>query len=310
MQMSFGLGGISLSGWEEGGEAFTTIAAQLPQKVAGFQSRVDRTVLERFHLDRYASDDLLSRGSPPFESIRTGADPPDFVVTAEGADHKLDCVQFAFESWRAGERLFARFLERLNESASDYDFSGLAGTVVSIGFGHLDELPPRRGDDALVEPLLALMGGATVDHQAAAALAAEIQQSGFPEQFPPRTIATGRTEDESAMFVANIVADPAGGQVPLDRPVSVDLQLAEHLTVSQLVDRLQALTKDHDKPEIDWLLVTAGGPDRDGLRYPGEEMAASFLLDHAVPPIATEHISRVVVHLWEGAQCREIEVRA
>jgi hypothetical protein len=59
------------------------------------------------------------------------------------------------------------------------------------------------------------------------------------------------------------------------------------------------LVDSHDRPGVDLLLVTAGGPDTNGNIFPVEEAVAHFVASNALgltrPP---EHIKRVVLHSW------------
>jgi hypothetical protein len=101
--------------------------------------------------------------------------------------------------------------ERLIAGGGGRDFSGVAGCLLSVWFGEkLDELPPKRWDDSIIEPLLDAVADCKVDHAAIARLTQEIAERGFPQVLPP-VIETGKTPDESAGFVANAVLGPTEG---------------------------------------------------------------------------------------------------
>lgn len=304
------IGGVALSGTDESGERFAILTTQYPEMQAGFSGPVPKELLERLHLHRFAGDYLLQHGTLPFEGHRPGEDPPDFVVDTSTGPEALDCVVFPLQDWRLSYRLFSRFMERLQTAHRDHDLSGLAGCDVGIYFGQTSGTPPRRSDDELIEPLLTLMDGERVDHAKAARVAQQAATSGFPDQFPTGIMAGGRLPDGEAGFFANPVYDPAVHDVPKEGPLTVGLHKTEHFTISQARELLQRLVSKHDKPEIQHLLVTAGGPDRDGLRYPGEEMLAHFVIEQPDLHVNAIHLKRVTLHLWGQASIHDVTVVA
>ena len=60
--------------------------------------------------------------------------------------------------------------------------------------------------------------------------------------------------------------------------------------------------------EIEHLLITVGGPDIDGIRYPGEEILGAFVAEGPSLTIEAEHLRSVTMHLWSAAQVIEVEV--
>jgi hypothetical protein len=301
-------GAISLGGTDESGEPLTIIGVQYPELIAGFEQGASKESMERYHIDRFAADYALRTGEPPWEHAIRGGEPPDFVVSRAGDTVRLDGVQFAFQEQRLGYRLFVQFRQRFEERLGEIDLTGLAGTHVLIHFGMLDRLPPKeRDEEALTAALLASLDGASVDYDASA----EVLAGGPPQvgdQLPPGVIATGLLPDGSAGFIANVLADPRSNpQIAQDRPLGLDLQMSRQLTKTSVTAMLQKAVDNHDKGSIDWLLFTAGGPDRDGWRYPGEEMGASFAISQGVELAAT-HIRRVSLHLWGSARTAELQV--
>lgn len=299
-----------LSGVTEDGERTIILAMEQPERLASFPERVDKNVLERFHLERFRSDYLLRNGTVPFNSVQDGGDPPDFIVSNDHGVSGLDCVVMAQQQRRTAYQLLAHLEQRLDAVSGDRDFSGVAGCVVSIWFGeNLAELPPRRTDDSIIEPLLDELENATVDHQAIDALLATVAASGFPEILPP-VITQGTTPDGSAGFVANRLVAPAhAGQIPGGRGFQIGLHTPQQWRESELQAQLQRITSDHDKPEIEHLLVTAGGPDPNGIRYPGEEAYAAFLVERDDLMISAEHLTQVTLHLWSTGEIVDIKVR-
>lgn len=285
------------------------LAAEQPEQLAGFPGEIEKRTLERLHLERFRFDQILRSGASPFDGVREGADPPDFIVATTETEVRVECVQMALENRRRAHRLFGLLQERLLPGAGDRTFSGLAGSLVEVSFGpRLDELPPRRTDDSLVEPLLDTLAAATIDHEARAAFVAKAASGGLPAQLPPQMLLTWKTPDEAATFFANVVCPPEQARETLgELGFAIRLQMPIQVTASEALGQLERLVAGHDKAGVDFLLITAGGPDRRGMRYPGEEMVAAFILQEE-PSVSVHHLKRVTMHLWGACEAHDIPV--
>ncbi len=304
------IGALFMEGTTETGERLLIITAENPDRVVGFpDSGITKAVLERFHLESFQTDHVLRFNEPAFEGILRGEDPPDFNVTLSGASVALDCASFADHHHRNSFRLMQHLRQKLTAGAGRRDFTGVSGCLVSIWFGSTGvDLPPKRSDDSIVDPLLDAIAACKVDFQAIQALNAQIAERGFPQVMPP-VIATGTTPDKSAGFVANVLVERAEGirfstglgfEVQLSRPICV--------TVSEAAARLQRIVRDHDRPQIDHLLLTAGAPDLTGYRYPAEEAIAKFLLQDTEFAVPTKHLKQISVHLWFSREIAQVPV--
>lgn len=302
-------GAMFLGGTTAGGEPMLMFSAENPDKIQGFDGEVDKARLERFHLECYRADHVLQFGDAPFEEVAAG-DRPDFIVTARDAQVRLDCAALADHHRRLGFRLMHHLRERLIAGGGGRDFSGVAGCLLSVWFGeNLDELPPKRWDDSIIEPLLDAVADCKVDHAAIARLTQEVAERGFPQVLPP-VIETGKTPDESAGFVANAVLGPTEGvRFSTGLGFEVQLHLPEQVTYGSAQANLDRIVNQHDQPQIEHLLLTAGGPDRTGMRFPGEEVIAGFLAEQPALFVEVQHLRRVTLHLWSARRIVEVPVR-
>jgi hypothetical protein len=284
-------------------------SAETPEKTQGFDAEIDKRRLERFHLESYRADHVLQFGASPFEDVTAG-DRPDFTVTVEGQHVRLDCAALADHHRRLGFRLMDNLRERLISGGGGRDFSGVSGCLLSVWFGpKLDELPPKRWDNSIIEPLLDAIAECRVDHAAIARLNREIADRGFPQVMPP-VIQTGKLADESAGFVANALLGPTeGARFSTGLGFEVQLHLPEHVTYGSAKANLNRIVNQHDQPRIDHLLLTAGGPDRTGVRFPGEEVIAAFLAEQPDLYVQAVHLRRVTLHLWSTRRIVEVPVR-
>jgi hypothetical protein len=172
----------------------------------------------------------------------------------------------------------------------------------------MDELPPKRMDDTVITPLLDALAAATVDRNATVAFAAEVASKGFPATLPP-IVSEGKIDDGRAGFVANIVCDPEQANQQFGAlGFGLQLHLPNLVTLTEMRSELQRIVSSHDRPEIEYLLVTAGGPDREGIRYPAEELFAALLMQDQDCVVSAVHVRCVTLHLWSAAEVRQIDV--
>lgn len=302
------IGALTMEGTTQEGERVLIVTAEQPDRVAGFDDEISKDVLERFHLECFRADHVLSLGKSPWDLVERGDDPPDFVVTSGDTYRGVDCAALADHHRRLGYVLMDHLRDRLKAGAGARDFSGVAGCVLSVWFGPtLSDLPPKRWDDSIIDPLLDEIAACRVDHEAVARLNVEIAERGFPQVMPP-VVATGSIGADAG-FVANVVLGPAEG-VRFSTGLGFDVQLSRpaELTAAKALQMVQRIVRAHDQPTIEELILTAGGPDRRGVRYPGEEAVAAFLLSQGAVKVTAEHLRAVAVHLWFARRIEYVEL--
>lgn len=303
-------GAAMLEGVTETGERMVLVTLEQPEMLPGFHGSTSKEVLERLHLEKYRFDHLLRFGVVPFDSVETGGNPPDFVVATESGQVRLDCAVLAREDRRQAHRLFRILSERLASDAAGRDFSGIAGCVVSVWFGEqMQEQPPKRTDASLLDPLLDALGDAHVDHAAHRALSDEIAKRGFPDVLPP-IMTEGKTPDGDAGFIANVACEPEQAHERFgELGFGIQLHMPRQVTATDVAGELSRLVSKHDKPEIEALVITAGGPDRNGVRYPAEEAFASLAVTDGESAIEAAYLTQVRLHLWSACTIHDIRIK-
>lgn len=128
--------------------------------------------------------------------------------------------------------------------------------------------------------------------------ASEIARQGLPAQWPD-ALALFWTEDGSAGFrVVPVNRSPvAGGGAQLG-PVVCQLHMTTSISLSEVRAELARLIKKHDNAETEHLLITFGGPDRNGFRYPSEEAQADMLTSEVISSEEAKWLRRVTIHVW------------
>jgi hypothetical protein len=261
-------------------------------------SRLLKADIEALHLLRYAADHRLALGAHAFTEPIAG-DAPDFKVTVGGATMGLDCAAVAVQERRQAHSLFVNLRQRIVQNP--VAFGHLGGFMIYLWFPDQNgiQLPFHVNDDSAIQELLQALASYTP-----AVHATTLSGTSLPEQLPE----FGMVE---TTLGAAFYAVPFRSAVPDTAFASVmgfDLGFAfttEHSSTSTWRE-LERLVVQHDKPGTDWLLLSAGAPNAEGLTFPTEELVARLLIEHPQSLRPTVHISRVTLHIWSTGEAFEI----
>jgi hypothetical protein len=274
-----------------------TIGQEWPLGWLRTHKRLSDFERELIHLRRFSTDQAVtSGGMHAFADIQPGANPPDATVLTREGRIGVECTALAIQDRREAHNLFLQLRRRL-QTAEPTAFANLAGHMIYVWFRESASpgppaRPHRRSNTRALDQLVQALAEYEPASQAL------LQADGtVPETLPALSLA-------DTSFGATFYALPLLGGVPgsmLFTLAGFDIGLvySTMLTSSAAWDEVQRRVDHHDQPSVDCLLVTAGGPDADGVIFPAEEPVAAFLLDHARglshPP---EHIKRVILHSW------------
>jgi hypothetical protein len=277
------------------GEPALTVTMEWPMIWLRTTEPLPKFNREWLFMRRFSSDQALATGIHAFAQVQPGSDPPDATVQTDDGALGVESTALTVEGRRGVHNLFLQLRRRLQE-AEPVAFAKLAGHMVYVWFEESDVpalgRPHKRSDTAALDALVKAL--------------AEYQPKTdglwhpagpFPEQGPELPLA-----DTSAG--AKFYAVPVTNAAPSTMLFSVagfELGLAytTHVTAKSAWAELQRLVDSHDKPGVDLLLVTAGGPDARGNVFPAEEAIANFVIDHPLGfSRAPNHIGRVILHSW------------
>jgi hypothetical protein len=270
------------------------IANETPIELLVAPSTLETPAVEQLHFDKFCSDWLVVHGNRPYEHAAAGLDrsaAPDFTATKGGNERVgVDCVQFAIEGRRLANAQFAA-IKRTIAASEPERFSHLGGLLVYVWVqteaGLALPLRPRQ-QSGLLDALTAYRyqpgSGETVG-------------IGMPETAPPLDIAeTG----EGWRFYATplLIAAPSS---PFFYRMGFEMAFvfgSEHTPQSGWADLLRRVV-DHDQPAISELVVTIGGPDRNGYIHPSEEAIFDLMLQDVRWSYEPKHLTAIYVHGWE-----------
>lgn len=281
---------------EDGGEQIL-VCYEWPIPYFVAHRALEKNELEFLHISRCEADLRSVSSKQSFAVAGRGAEPPDFLVDlSDGHQVGLECTVLADSKRRAVEGLFSRIRSRLMKEPL-HRWKRIAGYVIVawfVGEDKLlpDQLPHKKSDEEAIEALVDRLGrfepGTTGD------------PLGQPSDYSRALRNMGVV---SSGFGCLFYALPMHEAVPAtDFFTHTGFELAclyESLhTATSIVGEIDRLVHQHDKKGVDWLLITASGPRRDGLIHPSEMTLANSLVRTKVPLASPRHIRRILLHFF------------
>lgn len=284
----------------EDGEKGIVIALETPYIMFPIPERRTKAILERLQLERYRSDYLARKGRLPFDEVVDGDDPPDFAVRlSDGSTENVDCAALAAGDRRSAYQLWNGLRKRLIVDASPSNFSAIAGTEITVWFGGGRMLPPKRSDDEILTALIRALRAFRFDRK----IVEEMGATGDPH--PPNEHNSATILNGAVGFYLSVV--PLGRlQTEFAQRTGFECSLSfvQDIKESDVARELQRVIRQHDKPSIDHLLVSAGGPDRDNVQYPADDFQLDLLSTRS---FEFKNLKRVTLHRWLTGQFLELE---
>jgi hypothetical protein len=270
--------------------------ARLPAGMSDFQ-------LESLYLRRFSADQRIAIGTHAFAEVLEGEDPPDAIVQTDSGPLGVESTALTLpgNGLRGVHSLFNRL--RLNlGTLNPVAFTKLAGHVVYIWFEQDDVpaagRPPKKSDQETLDALAYALAAYEPRIEELRAVGDRI-----PEQAPELPL----DEVGGAKFYAMplLGAAPTSGMFMM-AGFEIGLAYSALFTAKDAWAELQRRVTQHDKPGVEQLLITAGGPDKNGIIYTAEEVLAVFALDNPDAISPTEHIKSVVLHCWGTGQATQL----
>lgn len=197
---------------------------------------------------------------------------------------------------RAAFGLFKRVRAALVRSAAESRsrFAALAGLVVYMSFegaAGKPEFPPGSSDANAVSKIVERLSEFRPEIDPT-----WVEGDIPPVQAPPITMG-------STSFGCRFHAAPFTNALP-DTPFFISTgfevgfgMLSIHRPAGAW-QQVVEIVERKDREGTDDLIITVGGPDRDGYAFPSEELVADLALRFAAQPPIAQHLSSVRLHFW------------
>lgn len=243
---------------------------------------LSKSRLERTHLDQFCSEHLVMTGVLPYENLRRGSEPPDFVTIAAGTEVGLDCTQFAIPSRRSANALFGR-IRKAVLCRDRARFAHLRGCMVYMWFGteaELTALPHSARDAAAIEEVAEALADYPVDVTTLRSAA----------ELPRFNLERSGTRSGCTFYAAPMVGPLPDTSFFASTGFELGIGYQTSHDSHSLWRELGRLIERHDQPSIDHLLVTVVGPDRNGFAFPSEGALTDFMLGQPEPLERPSHL--------------------
>lgn len=260
-----------------------------------------KETVERLHLERYCTDRLFATGQLPYERLVVGGNPPDFAAERhDGTTVGVDATQLTAGGRIAAQAQFER-IRRAVLARPRAEFGHLRGYLLYLWFRTEGDLGlPHRESEAVEEVMAGLRG-----------YQPDTSWSELPPALTEMPEQLGDTDMQSTGAGCTFYAAPLEAAFPSTTffaRTGFEMALAfqtEHAADAAWTE-LVRLVDRHDKPEIQDLIVTVGGPNRRGVSYPSESLLLDIALEGGPPVLAPTHLQSVVIHVWTDGRTIEV----
>ncbi|MBO9533367.1 MAG: hypothetical protein J7513_10380 [Solirubrobacteraceae bacterium] len=282
---------LALHGETDEGDTGLTIAAEVPiQWMTGFE-RFTKSDLEVLHVRRFNTDIALSHGFFQFGPLEPGGDPPDIVAATGSGPVGVEATVLTVPGRRGAHALFSAVRRRLGDFEPAH-FIALRGHTVYVDFADAANALPFEGRDvAAADELLTELARFSPDPKDL------VTSDHVPEQITVPTV--GQTARGATFWAVPFLGAAPASLLFTQFGFELGLSHCSFVSVDDIWDEIERRIKDHDKPGVDLLLITASGPTRAGVIFPAEQAVAQLAVENVrVMRRRVEHIKEVVLHDW------------
>jgi hypothetical protein len=291
----------ALTGATADGAPMLAIGAEWPMSWLRTIEPLPKFHLELLHLRRFSTDQAVATGHHAFSDVQQGNDPPDATMLTDAGRIGVECTALTVADRRGAHSLFLKLREHIQKT-DGVRFAKLAGHIVYVWLRKADLpdgppiLPHRRSNTDALDALVLALAEYTPDDEAT-------QHSPGQGASDTLTMPLADTDQGARFYATPLTGGVPGSMMYTLAGFDIGLAYSTVLTAADVWGEVQRLVDSHDKPGVNHLLITAGGPDSRGNIFPAEETVAAFLLEHPIGlSKAPMHIERVVLHSWATGQ--------
>lgn len=239
--------------------------------------------------------DLRARGDDhSLADVRPGPDPndpPDLLVTRRDRGViRMEHTSFTLPGRREAWQGLRALRSRLRLEGPDR-LRALRGHLVYLWFSDDESLgldrPPKPSDVTALDALVEVLAAHRPDPR-------KMTFTDLPQDLSDHDL--GWANAAAARFYA-LPSDLPPSPFALTMGVEFGLAFTTLHTRSDVVAAVAETVNRKDRPENEWLLVTAGGPGKAGEAFYSDEAVAEFLTETALQ-IRPRFLQRVLLHRW------------
>jgi hypothetical protein len=160
-----------------------------------------------------------------------------------------------------------------------------------INEGNEMGLPFRKTDTVAIAEVISALESYSLDFEQLI-----IAPGGLPEKLPE--IALAHTSHGCAFYAGPMLDAVPNSQFFNSLGFEFGFAYTTHHNREEGWLEIARLIEKHDKPGIDHLLITVGGPNNKGLGFLTEEVLWAFMLEEPIAPVKPSYLATVTVHVW------------
>jgi hypothetical protein len=258
-------------------------------------SYLSRTVVEQSTFAKFAADEERISGRRSWGMPTPGGNPPDLVVSRDGREVALELTQLALPDRRrsiARLGLVEAAIDRIENSSP-----ALAGWQVLLA---ADDLGVPDFLDGHAEEIATIISALRPEEH----LVTTPDGQGLPAAIElPTPVLTSRHYQ-----IMGVPPSLSRLSSRFAARHGFELGLAHSTTLrrDQLLEQLRRTILDKDRVENEELLITIGGPDQTGYRWPGEGFIYDLFTLGELPKMASQYLRRVYLHNWLPGNIAEV----
>ncbi len=249
---------LGLVGRAASGEPLLIIGYEWPIPWARVTTSLTKRELEWVQLERFRTDYVFALHALPFGQVSDGLDPPDFVAATESGPQGFECTSFVIPERREALNLFGRIRAAL-VGRPQTDLNHLRGFIIYLWFGPPGAIdrPFRRSDDQAADELVRALLEYRPDPDRM-----KVAAPPFPERAPDPGAVT--TASGASFYAIPLTLAAPGTMLFALQGFELGLAFSTEHTAEHAWEELARLIAGHDRPGVDWLLISVGAPNRLG----------------------------------------------
>jgi hypothetical protein len=278
---------------DEPNQEVVVIATEWPTPYwPSFGADIGRAEHERLHIERCCTDYLLAAGAPLYDRLDRGADPPDFIATMrDGSTTGIDVTQLLTSRRIMAQAQFERIRAAMMRQPRDR-IAKLRGHHIYLWFPTDKGIGlPQRAEQEVEDVVNALC----IYEPDTSWLETE---DGTLASLGHREADIQDTESGCRFYAADFRNAFPATEFYMRTGFELSLAFQTQHAIDDAWVELARLVEQKDKPTIQNLIVTVGGPNRRGLAYPSSQLLFNLALETGLPALAPKHLEEVIVHSW------------
>lgn len=283
---------FGLQGKNSKNEDVIVLLNEWPVPVIHLDDKLTKELMEEVHFEKFLLD-LTMSNKIRYDGYERGDDPPDFYLKDAGVKSKVDMIQFCIQKRRQANALFNKVKQKIM-SLPSVSFQGLVGKMVYVYFSKGGDashaLPFKISEKDYIENFISEL------KKYRFCPSSDMSKCNHVEAKTSK----GNTASRAGFSVTQLNGEAPMTKLFLSKGFEIGLAYWSSFTPKELKKSINKVVKQHDKKDIDTIVITVCGPDRLGCAHLSEAFLMDFVIerDKNLINCSLDYIDEVYVHYW------------